>query len=128
MTLYEIILQDLLREGTEDHIMQEVPYTSEMDYLTKIQVTYRCLLRAQRFKQRKSALVFAYFIIQPIETKELSKRQVRQVITEHFYVIAVRTYYIFEIRPMQIYNTEHTTINMIMYLKQSDVRRLVLEL
>jgi hypothetical protein len=126
--LYEIILQDLLREGTEDHTMQKVPYISEMDYLTKIQVTYRCLLRAQRFKQRKSALVFAYFIGQLIETKELSKRQVRQVITEHFYVIAVHTYYIFEIRPMQIYNTEHTTINMIMYLKQSEVRRLVLEL
>jgi hypothetical protein len=40
MTFYEIILQDLLREGIEDHTMQEVPYTSEMDYLTKIQVTY----------------------------------------------------------------------------------------
>jgi hypothetical protein len=29
---------------------------------------------------------------------------------------------------MQIYNTEQTTINMIMYLKQSEVKRLVLEL
>jgi hypothetical protein len=76
MTLYEIILQDLLREEIEDYTMQEVLYTSEMNYLTKIQVIYRCLLRAQRFKQRKSALVFAYFIGQLIETKELSKQQV----------------------------------------------------
>jgi hypothetical protein len=110
MTFYEIILQDLLRKETEDHTMQEVPYTSKMDYLTKIQVTYWCLLRAQRFKQRKSALVFAYFIGQFIETKELSKRQVWQVITEHFYVITVHTYYIFEVKPTQIYNTEQTTV------------------
>lgn len=128
MTPYEIVLQDLLKEETEDHIMQETPYTSEMDCLTKIQVTYRCLLRAQRFKQRKSALVFAYFIGQLIETKELSKRQVRRIITEHFYVISVRTYYIFEVKPTQIYSTERTTINTIMYLKQSEVRKLVLEL
>jgi hypothetical protein len=46
MTLYKIILQDLLKKEIEDHTMQEVPYTSEMDYLMKIQVTYRCLLRA----------------------------------------------------------------------------------
>jgi hypothetical protein len=128
MMLYKIILQDLLREGIEGHTMQEIPYTSEIDYLMKIQVTYRCLLRTQRFKQRKSALVFAYFIGQLIETKELSKQQVRRIITEYFYVIAVRTYYIFEVKPMQIYNTEQTTINMIMYLKQSEVKRLVLEL
>jgi hypothetical protein len=51
MTLYEIILQDLLREEIEDHTMQEVPYTSKMNYLMKIQVNYRCLLRAQRFNR-----------------------------------------------------------------------------
>jgi hypothetical protein len=93
------------------------PYTNEMDYLTKIQVTFWCLLCIQKFKQKKSALAFAYFIRQLIETRKLPKRCIRQIITEYFYIIAVQIYYIFEIRLTQIYNTEQTTINTIMYFK-----------
>src|SRR3990170_6647517 len=98
MTPYEIVLQDLLIEGNSSHELQDEPYSNEMDDKTKIHVAYRCLLRAQRLKQRIPALVFAYFLGQLIEQKELTKRQVRQIVSEHYYWISVRIYYIFETR------------------------------
>ena len=85
MTPYEIVLQDLLLDGDSSQEMQNVPYSSDMDEKMKILVTYRCLLRAQRLRQRISALIFAYFLGQLIEQKELTKKQIRQVVSEHYY-------------------------------------------
>ncbi|EXX54357.1 hypothetical protein GLOIN_2v1487088 [Rhizophagus irregularis DAOM 181602=DAOM 197198] len=99
-----------------------------MDDKTKIHVTYRYLLRAQRLKQRIPALVFAYFLGQLIEQKELTKKQVRQIVSEHYYWISVHVYYIFETNPIQIYCTINTTVNLIRSLKQNEIKQLVLEI
>jgi hypothetical protein len=107
--------------------MQDTPYSEEMDYRTKINLTYECLVRALRLKQRISSLIFAYFLGQLIEKREMSKRTVKQIISEHYYIVAVRTYYIFEVNPVQIYATKETTINMIRKLKQKEFKQLVIE-
>ncbi|PKC07814.1 hypothetical protein RhiirA5_417732 [Rhizophagus irregularis] len=102
MMLYEIVLQDLLIEGNSSHKLQDEPYSDEIDDKTKIHVIYRYLLRAQRLKRQIPALVFAYFLRQLIEQKELTKKQVRQIVSEHYYWISVRVYYIFETNPIQV--------------------------
>ncbi|PKC67561.1 hypothetical protein RhiirA1_393644 [Rhizophagus irregularis] len=128
MTPYEIVLQDLLTEGNSFHELQDESYSDEMDDKTKIHVTYRCLLRAQRLKQRIPVLVFAYFLGQLIEQKELTKKQVRQIVSEYYYWISVRVYYIFETNPIQIYCTVNTTVNLIRSLRQNEIKQLVLEI
>jgi hypothetical protein len=128
MTPYDIILQDLFIEEEIQRELPEIPYTYQMNNESKIKITYRCLLRAQRLKQRTSALVFAYFLGQLIEEKELVKKQIRKIMTEHYYIMSVRTYYIFESNPRHIFATRNTTVNLIMQLKQQDMRRLTVEI
>jgi hypothetical protein len=128
MTPYDIILQDLFIEEEIQQELPEIPYTYEMNTESKIKVTYRCLLRAQRLKQRTSALVFAYFLGQLIEEKELVKKQIRKIMSEHYYIMSIRTYYIFEVNPRQIFATRNTTVNLIMQLRQQDMNRLTVEI
>jgi hypothetical protein len=117
MTPFELIVQDLNQVRDSQVIMQEPPYDNTMDEKRKIQITYNCLLRAQRNKQRISALIFAYFLGQLIKNRLLSKREIKQLITEHFYSIAIRTFYIFEIDPTIIYSTSIISVNLIIKLK-----------
>ncbi len=127
MDYYNTIFQDLLEENNMQLNMQNTPYSGEMDYRIKIELTYECLIRALRLKQRISSLIFAYFLGQLIEKKETSKRVIKQIISEHYYIIAIRTYYIFEVNPVQIYATKEMTINMIRKLKQKEFAQLTLE-
>ncbi|PKY35139.1 hypothetical protein RhiirB3_455558 [Rhizophagus irregularis] len=101
MTPYEIVLQDLLIEGNNSHELQDEPYSDEMDDKTKIHL---------------------------IEQKELTKKQIRQIVSEHYYWISVRVYYIFETNPIQIYRTVNTTVNLIRSLKQNEIKQLVLKI
>src|ERR1043165_8940206 len=128
MTPYDIILQDLFIEEEIQQELPEIPYTYEMNTESKIKVTYRCLLRAQRLKQRTSALVFAYFLGQLIEEKELVKKQIRKIMSEHYYIMSIRTYYIFKANPRQIFATRNTMVNLIMQLRQQDMSRLTVEI
>jgi len=127
MDYYNTIFQDLLEENNTQLNMQDTPYSGEMDYRTKIELTYECLIRALRLKQRISSLIFAYFLGQLIEKRETSRRVIKQIISEHYYIIAIRTYYIFEVNPVQIYATKEMTINMIRKLKQKEFTQLTLE-
>jgi len=127
MDYYNTIFQDLLEENNTQLNMQDTPYSGEMDYRTKIKLTYECLIRALRLKQRISSLIFAYFLCQLIEKRETSRRVIKQIISEHYYIIAIRTYYIFEVNPVQIYATKEMTINMIRKLKQKEFTQLTLE-
>jgi len=128
MSTYNIILQDLFvrRDNTQE--IQSPPYTMEMDVKTKIKITYNCLLRAQRLRQRISALVFAYYLGQLIEGREISKGSCKQIISEYFYNVSVRVYYIFELNPAQILATKATTLIMVRKLKQREFQKLTLEL
>ena len=127
MDYYNTIFQDLLEENNTQLNMQDTPYSGKMDYRTKIELTYECLIRALRLKQRISSLIFAYFLCQLIEKRETSRRVIKQIILEHYYIIAIRTYYIFEVNPVQIYATKEMTINMIRKLKQKEFTQLTVE-
>jgi hypothetical protein len=124
MTPYDLILQDLAIEVETRPILQEVPYTSTMEMCLKMKVTYECLLRSIKLKHRISTLVFAFFLGQLIEKRELSKRKIRTIMSEHYYIIAVRTYYIFEVDPTQIYNTKVIILTLIRHLRQQDISNL----
>src|SRR5215469_4047014 len=128
MSYYDIILQDLISNEENNYTMQVPPYNEEMSERNKIEITYNCLLRAQRLKQRISTLVFAYYLGQLIEKREVSRRTCKQIITDHFYMIAVRSYYIFEMDPSQIYATKMITTAMIRKLKQHEFKKLTLEI
>ena len=67
------------------------------------------------------------FLGQLIEKRETSRRVIKQIISEHYYIIAIRTYYIFEVNPVQIYATKEMIINMIRKLKQKEFTQLTLE-
>ena len=125
---YRTILQDLAEEVNLQQTMQDTPYTTNMTNQEKINMTYQCLLRAVRLKQRISTLIFAYFLGQLIEKKELSKRKIKQIVTEHYYVIAIRTFYIFEFNPQQIYVTKIMNIGNIRKLIQHEFKQLVIEI
>ncbi|CAG8766170.1 14511_t:CDS:1, partial [Rhizophagus irregularis] len=46
------------------------------------------------------------------------------MVSEHYYWISVRVYYIFETSPTQIYRTVNTTVNLIRSLKQNEIKQL----
>lgn len=128
MSLYNVILQDLFSENESDQQLQPPPYNEDMPMKEKIEITYNCFMRARRLKQRIPSLIFAYYLGQLIETRDWSKRQCKQIVSEYFYTIAIRVYYIFEVNPLQIYATKLTTIAMVRKLKQGEFKSLTLEL
>ena len=93
-----------------------------------VEMTYNCLLRAQRLKHRISVLVFAFYLEQLIENRGMSKRACKQIISEYFYIAAVRVYYIFELNLAQILATKATTLIMVRKLRQREFQKLTLEL
>lgn len=49
--------------------------------------------------------------------KDIAKKEIKHIISEHFYIMVICAYYIFEIGPVRIYQTQWTTFNFIMKLK-----------
>ena len=54
---YDIILQDLLAENSNPQEMQDTPYSSQISGEQQIKITYGCMMRALRLKQRISLLI-----------------------------------------------------------------------
>ena len=125
---FNIILQDLLVENNINSELQTPPYDNNMDIKSKVKTTFTCLLRSLKLKHQTSSLIFAFYLGKLIESKEISKRDCRKIISEHFWIIAIRTYYIFEVNPAQIYATIETSTAMIRRLSQLEFRKLTLEL
>jgi len=128
MTDFNLILQDLL---SADELVSElpiIPYPENVTVEMKVDILYGYLLRARKIKQRISSLVYAYLIGQIITSREITKTKIREIISEHFYIVALRTYYIFETEPCKIYNTKYTSIAMIRTLKQGEFKKLIVEL
>ena len=113
MTDFNLILQDLL--STDDLLTElpGIPYPDNVTVETKVDILYGYLLRARKIKQRISSLIYAYLIGQIITSRETTKTKIREIISEHFYIVSLRTYYIFEAEPRKIYNTKYTSIAMI---------------
>ena len=89
MTPYETICRDLSSEE-ENHLeLSTPPYTNEMDVYGKFSLTYRCLLRAQRLKQRKRSLTYAFYLGKLIETNEISTKETKKLISDHYYQTSI---------------------------------------
>ena len=71
MTPYETICRDLSSEDENYLELSASPYTNEMDAYGKFSLTYRCLLRAQRLKQRKRSLTYAFYLEKLIEINKI---------------------------------------------------------
>src|SRR6185437_3442512 len=114
MTLYETICCDLSSED-ENHLeLSAPPYTNEMDAYGKFLLTYHyLLLRAQRLKQRKKSLTYAFYLKKLIETNEISTKEAKKLISDHYYQTSIRTYYIFETNPGLIESSQETTLTII---------------
>ena len=128
ISIYNIILQELFVRKDNTQEIQPPPYTVEMDIKAKMKITYNCLLKAQRLRQGISALVFAYYLGQLIEGREISKGSCKQIISEYFYNVSVRVYYIFKLNPAQILVTKATTLIMVRKLRQRECQKLTLKL
>ena len=53
------------------------PYNNNADKNTKLSITYRCLLRAKRLKQRKKILIYAYYLGKLIKTYEVTAKEAK---------------------------------------------------
>ena len=128
MTPYETICRDLSSED-ENHLeLSAPPYTNEMDAYGKFSLTYRCLLRAQRLKQRKRSLTYAFYLGKLIETNEISTKEAKKLISDHYYQTSIRTYYIFETNSGLIESSQETTLTIICRLTSNEYRSLTLEI
>src|ERR1043165_3284941 len=128
MTPYEIICQELASEISINGELTPPPYNENANEIDKLTITYRYLLRAQRVKQRKKALVYAYYLGKIIEANNLPIRTPKQIISEHYYQTSIRVYYIFELNPHQIEQTTSITLSLIRKLTSVEYRSLVIEL
>ena len=128
MTPYEIICQDLSLEMDNSLELSPAPYTDEIDERAKVSLTYRCLLRAQRLKQQKRSLVYTFHLRKLIEVNEFSAKEMKRLLTDHYYIVAIRTYYIFETNPCLIELSQNTSLTTICKLSSSEYRSLVIEI
>ena len=128
MTPYEVICRDLtlLEENIPE--LSPPPYDDVIDEKAKVILIYHCLTRAQRLKQRKRSLVYAFYLGKLIETNEFSAKDMKKIISDHYYQTSIRTYYLFESNPGLIECSQETTLTTIRRLTSSEYRSLVLEI
>ena len=128
MMPYENICSDLSLTSDNFPELSPAPYRDELDEKSKIILTYRCLLRAQRLKQRKRSLIFAFYLGQLIENNNFSAKEMKKIISEYYYLVAVRIYYIFESNPALLELSQITTLTMVRRLSSNEYHSLVMEI
>jgi len=128
MNIVDIILNDITREEPFDAEIMTLPYIEEMADKEKIEVLHRLLLRAIKKGFRKQTLTYAYYLGQLIESDPVIGKRARRIVSEYYFVVSVRTYYIFEMCPQQIARTQMMTLSMIRRLKKPEYRSLMSEI
>ena len=80
-------------------------YSDEMANKEKITVAYQALKRSIRSKDRKMALISAYFIGRILaETKNTTEEyRLKSLLTRHYVALAEKTYLLFKANPPQIF-------------------------
>jgi hypothetical protein len=127
-SLYQSIYSDLHETDTV-LINSYQPYENTDEFAVKIQKTYRFLLRAKRLKNRIATLEFAFYIGQLLEAHATPSERTfhKNILSEHYLKICVRTYYIFEALGIeQIYRTRLTTTTIISRLSSTEYKELAL--
>ncbi|GES88278.1 hypothetical protein GLOIN_2v1478891 [Rhizophagus clarus] len=125
---FQRVCEDLSNIGQVNIELMGPPYNETMDDKSKISITYKCLLRAQRLKQRKTALTYAFYLGKLIESCPIIQKLAKKDISDHYYQTAIRTYYIFEINSFQIMGTQEITLSMIRRLTSQQYHSLIIEI
>ena len=122
------IYNDIIAEEPAEAEILSPPYIDNLSDRAKIDALHRFLLRAIKRRHRKQTLTYAYYLGQMIENDPVIGKYARRIVSEHYFVTSVRTYYIFETCPQQIERTQVTTLNMIRRLRVDEYTSLVSEI
>ena len=110
MRKFTIILEDLTEVKPLEIKVIPPPYDETIDLIDQVRQAYRVLQRSIRTGNRIEILMNAFYLGKALEASSYSRAQLafcRSLLTEHFKVMATRTYYIFEfLGPEQIMRTK----------------------
>ena len=91
-TINEII-NDLLEISPREVPTAPPPYDESQTLNEKVEITYRYMLRNQKFKNRIGSLVYSFYLGKLLdEASPKEQTECRKKITKHYYTAAIRTY------------------------------------
>src|SRR5215211_3447552 len=96
-----------------------------LDSTMKVYAMMRLIKRALCVKNRKLALMNAFYLGRMIEEDDIVRAIARRKLTIYYFTAAIRTYYIFEECSEQIFRTRNTTLKKIKDLKSYEYGRLI---
>lgn len=119
-TAYEILLADLMEIEPLAPIIPTRPSLLRLKFKEKVQHIYSSLIRASQIRQRRNALMHAYYLGELINNATKANRmEAKQIVSSYYYTISTRTHRLFEGDPVQIYRTQLTTPSTISKLKKT---------
>ncbi|RGB35699.1 hypothetical protein C1646_667507 [Rhizophagus diaphanus] len=126
---YQRILGDLRRLQPTEVAAYPPPYTITAGLEEKFDLINAAIERAKRIDDRILMLANVYYLghFLEVEIRDNTKRgRFLQQLSIHFRMIAIRTYYIFEVTGVeQIMRTTHTTPTMIRKLSTAEYKDLL---
>ena len=126
--LYQIVYDDLSQTSSTNPILITPPYNQNDDIKQKTKDAFKSLRRAIKVENRILSLVNAFYLGQLIEATESSVERTicRNLVTEHYRKIAIKTYYIYEVLGvLQIQRSKFITTSIILRLKKLDYKKLI---
>jgi hypothetical protein len=130
ITPYQLILEDLQREGLNDNMTYSPPYTNGMTLDEKFSIITRMMFRAKRVNNRILFLVNAFYLGEFLETLDnLTTRAIYvRKLTQHYYRASVRLYYLYEILgTSQLAKSRNVTFNLLLRITKSQLNQLINE-
>ena len=125
MTQYDenLVLADVESRSPENVVEIMPPYIDEMSDKQKLESLKPSLRRAIKIRQRKLALINAYYLGKLFEEMPSGKDKetLRSSISEHYYTMGRFTYDLFEGFPEQIYRTSYLTVQIIRKMRRFKV-------
>jgi hypothetical protein len=130
MDSHQSILEDLLQTFPTEVVIYPPPYERYLSFKDKFSMTQKAIERSKRLNNRILHLTNIYYMGQLLETevKDTAERDyyARQL-SEHYRIISVRTYYIFEVPGVeQLMRTTRTTSTMVRSISLSEYQDLVI--
>src|SRR5271154_2604001 len=124
--LYQIVYDDLSQTSPTNPILITPPYNQNDDIKQKTKNAFKSLRHAIKVENRILSLVNAFYLGQLMEVTEISVERIicRNLISEHYRKIAIKTYYIYEVlRILQIQHFKFIMTSIILKLKKSDYKK-----
>ena len=122
-TLLEQEFQSFIPFNSEDPL---APFTSEMSYEEKLNVTSRALRRSIKLRNRVTTLVNAFYLGYLFNQAGSTAKEfkAKNSTTKHYATMAEYTFNIFEEDPSQIYQTNFLTAQTIKKMKREQILQL----